>query len=39
MWWMLYRKLWEDRFDRLADYLKKLQADAAAKESGNGQPK
>lgn len=38
MWWLLYRQIWEDRFDRLAAYLKKLQADAAAKENGNGQP-
>ena len=25
MWWQWYKQLWEDRFDRLAAYLKGLQ--------------
>ena len=39
MWLALYRKFWEDRFNRLAEYLKKLQADAAGKDEGDGQSK
>jgi len=35
MWWQYYRQLWEARLDRLAEYLKRLQAETAAK----GDPK
>ena len=31
MWWLEYQKMWEARLDRLAEYLKKLQAEMAAK--------
>lgn len=34
MLWIEYRKLWEARFDRLAAYLKRLQAEG--REEGNG---
>ena len=36
-WLENYRRLWEERFDRLDDYLRELQANE--KEKGGGKPK
>ena len=38
-WLEDYRRLWEERFDRLDAYLKRLQAKAAPKEPKNGKKK
>jgi DNA-binding transcriptional ArsR family regulator len=42
-WLESYRRLWEERFDRLDDYLRELQAQenekATAKEGGRAKPK
>jgi DNA-binding transcriptional ArsR family regulator len=38
-WLENYRRLWEERFDRLDDYLRELQAQENAKEGGRAKPK
>ena len=35
-WLESYRRLWEERFDRLGDYLRELQAGDAAKNTAKG---
>jgi len=37
-WLAEYRRLWEERLDRLDDYLKTLQAEEAAAKSGANKP-
>jgi DNA-binding transcriptional ArsR family regulator len=38
-WLERYRRLWEERLDRLDDYLKTLQAKASAKDKPRGRKK
>ncbi len=38
-WLEEYRRLWEQRLDRLEDYLHTLQAEEASKEAGKAKPK
>lgn len=35
-WAEHYRTLWEERFDRLGDYLRELQSGSQSKEKGHG---
>src|SRR5205085_10631996 len=38
-WLDRYRKLWEERFDRLDDYLRRLQAKDSSKDKKHGRKK
>jgi DNA-binding transcriptional ArsR family regulator len=38
-WLESYRRLWEERFDRLDDYLRELQAQENAKQGGRAKSK
>ena len=38
-WLQSFHRLWEERFDRLDDYLRELQAQETGKEGGRAKPK